>query len=109
MTEIIKREYVSLPQVKEILENIKTEDMDQIQRWAFDYASKFSKTDAENARKILKELVDTCDIKEEEAIELINSMPKSIEELRAFTFGWKKLILTDTLERMLKILKSIEN
>ncbi|MGH9877984.1 MAG: RNA polymerase Rpb4, partial [Nitrososphaerales archaeon] len=28
-----------------------------------------------------------------------------IEELRAFTFGWKKLILTDTLEKMLKIIK----
>jgi hypothetical protein len=32
-------------------------------------------------------------------------LPSSIEELRAFTFGWKKLILTDTLEKMLNILK----
>jgi DNA-directed RNA polymerase subunit F len=29
----------------------------------------------------------------------------SLEELRAFTFGWKKLILTETLEKMLNILK----
>jgi DNA-directed RNA polymerase subunit F len=31
-------------------------------------------------------------------------MPTSIEELRAFTFGWKKLILTDTLNKILDIL-----
>jgi hypothetical protein len=33
-------------------------------------------------------------------------MPTSFEELRAFTFGWKKLILTDTLGKMLNILKT---
>ena len=43
--------------------------------------------------------------KEEEAVELVNILPKSLEELRSFTFGWKKLILTNTLEKMLEILK----
>jgi DNA-directed RNA polymerase subunit F len=38
-------------------------------------------------------------------VEIVNAMPGSIEELRAFTFGWKKLILTDTLEKMSNILK----
>jgi hypothetical protein len=33
-------------------------------------------------------------------------MPTSLEELRAFTFGWKKLILTETLGKMLNILKA---
>jgi hypothetical protein len=33
-------------------------------------------------------------------------MPTSFEELRAFTFGWKKLILTETLAKMLNILKT---
>ncbi|MGI0044642.1 MAG: RNA polymerase Rpb4, partial [Nitrososphaeraceae archaeon] len=38
-------------------------------------------------------------------VELVNIVPKSLEELRSFTFGWKKLILTNTLEKMLDILK----
>jgi len=46
-----------------------------------------------------------CGLTEEEATEIVNIMPTSVEELRAFTFGWKKLILTDTLEKMLKIVK----
>ncbi|MFN3655373.1 MAG: RNA polymerase Rpb4, partial [Candidatus Nitrosotenuis sp.] len=41
----------------------------------------------------------------EEAVEIINIMPSSLAELRAFTFGWKKLILAETLEKILQILK----
>ena len=41
MTEIIKKEIVTLPQVKEILDSVKPDDMDQIQRWTADYVKKF--------------------------------------------------------------------
>jgi DNA-directed RNA polymerase subunit F len=105
MTEMIKKEIVTLAQVKEILESVKTDDMDQIQRWTADYVGKFTKVDAKKAQKMFSQLVDKCDLTQEEAAEVINIMPVSLEELRAFTFGWKKLILTETLEKMLNILK----
>jgi DNA-directed RNA polymerase subunit F len=78
--------------------------MDQIQRWTYDYVVKFAKTSSEQSRAIIDELVKSCDLKEDEEVEVANSMPTSVEELRAFTFGWKKLILTDTLNRILDIL-----
>src|ERR671932_1749720 len=105
MTDIVKKEIITLPQVKEILEAVKIDDMDQIQRWTFDYVRKFAKVDSNVAPRMVKELIQKCDLKEEEAVEIVNALPRSIEELRAFTFGWKKLILTDTLENMLNILK----
>ncbi|HEU4606128.1 MAG TPA: RNA polymerase Rpb4 [Nitrososphaera sp.] len=105
MTEIIKKEIVTLPHVKEILESVKPDDMDQIQRWTADYVTKFAKAESKKAQKMVRQLVDQCDLTEEEAVEVVNIMPVSLEELRAFTFGWKKLILTDTLEKMLNILK----
>jgi DNA-directed RNA polymerase subunit F len=105
MTEIIKKEIITLPQVKEILESVKPDDMDQIQRWTADYVSKFAKVDSKKAQKMMRQLVDECDLTEEEAVEVVNIMPTSLEELRAFTFGWKKLILSETLEKMLNILK----
>lgn len=105
MTDIIKKEVITLPQVKKVLEAIKADEMDQIQRWTYDYVRKFAKTDAEAAEKMVKRLVEECELKPEEAIEIVNIMPTSIEELRAFTYGWKKLILTETLEKMLNILK----
>lgn len=105
MTEIIKKEIVTLPHVKEILESVKPDDMDQIQRWTSDYVSKFAKVDSKKAQKMVRQLIEECDLTEEEAVEIVNILPTSLEELRAFTFGWKKLILTETLEKMLSILK----
>jgi DNA-directed RNA polymerase subunit F len=105
MTEIIRKEIVTLPHVKEILESVKPDDMDQIQRWTADYVTKFAKADSKTAQKMVHQLVEQCDLTEEEAVEVVNIMPVSLEELRAFTFGWKKLILTETLEKMLSILK----
>jgi DNA-directed RNA polymerase subunit F len=106
MTEIIKKEVVTLPHVKEILESVKPDDMDQIQRWTADYVSKFAKVDSKKAQKMTYQLVEQCGLTEEESVEIVNIMPTSFEELRAFTFGWKKLILTDTLAKILAILKT---
>jgi DNA-directed RNA polymerase subunit F len=105
MTDIVKKEIITLPEVKKILEGVKPDDMDQIQRWTFDYVGKFAKVDSNLASRMVRQLIEKCDLKEEEAVEIVNALPSSIEELRAFTFGWKKLILTDTLEKMLNILK----
>ena len=102
--ETLKKEVISLAEVKDILEKVQTEEMDQIQRWTYDYVSKFAKSSSKVSRTSINELVASCDLKEEEAVEIANAMPTSIEELRAFTFGWKKLILTDTLNKILDIL-----
>lgn len=110
MTEIIKKEMISLSEVKGILESRKPEEMDQIQRWTFDYVTKFSKVSPQHARKLINDLIKECEFTEEESVELINIMPKTLEELRTFTFGWKKLILTSTLEKALaKIMASHES
>lgn len=105
MTDILKKEIITLSEAKEILEQVKPDDMDQIQRWTYDYVVKFAKTGSEVAREMVKRLRDECDLKEEEAVEVVNVSPTSMEELRAFTFGWKKLILTETLQKMLNILQ----
>ena len=78
--------------------------MDQIQRWTYDYVSKFAKIEAKVAKKMKQDLTSQCGLTEEEAVEIINIMPKSLPELRSFTFGWKKLILSETLEKILKII-----
>jgi DNA-directed RNA polymerase subunit F len=105
MEEVKRRQAVSIPEVKEILEKEDLESMDQIQRWTLDYASKFTKIDPKTAKKMKQELVKECDITEEEAVEIVNILPTTLAELRSFTFGWKKLILAETLEKMLKIIK----
>jgi DNA-directed RNA polymerase subunit F len=105
MEEVKKKQGISIPEVKEIMEKVDTESMDQIQRWTYDYVTKFSKIDAKSAKKLKQQLVKECGILEEEAVEIVNNLPSTEAELRAFTFGWKKLILAETLDKMLKIIK----
>jgi DNA-directed RNA polymerase subunit F len=105
MEQVKKSQPISLAEVKEILEKEDAEKMDQIQRWTYDYVTKFAKVDTKSAKKIKQELKKECGLTEEEAAEIVNIMPSSLAELRAFTFGWKKLILAETLEKILKILK----
>ena len=104
MEEIVKKQMISLPEVKEILSDVDIESMDQIQRWTHDYVSKFSKIEPKTAKKMKQELTSQCGLTEEEAVEIINIMPKSLPELRSFTFGWKKLILSETLGKILKVI-----
>ncbi len=106
LPEVIKREIVTLSEVKKILETIPVDEMDQIQRWTFDYSKKFSKVDYEPAKEMVDRLVAEGDLTNEESVELVNVMPRSIEELRAFTFGWKKLIVTEKLVKIKSILLS---
>ena len=107
MEEIKKKQPISLPEFKEILEKEDPEKLDQIQRWTYDYVTKFSKTDASSAKSAKQKLVKECQLTDKEAVELINISPKTLAELRSFTFGWKKLILAENLEKILKIIKEL--
>ncbi len=99
-----KARVISIPEAKEILSKIDPEKTDQIQKRTMDYLLKFSKIEPEKAKKDRKLLMEDCGLTIEEATELINIMPKSQEELRVFTAGWRKLIPTATVEKILKIL-----
>ena len=104
MEEVVKKRMISLPEVKEILSEGNPESLDQIQRWTFDYVTKFAKIEPKAAKKMKLALINQCDLTEEEAVEIVNILPKSLPELRSFTFGWKKLILSETLKKILKII-----
>ena len=105
MEEVKKKQAISLSEVKEILGKVDVEAMDQIQRWTFDYVTKFVTIESKDAKDMKKLLIKECKLTENEAVEIVNIRPTSLAELRSFTFGWKKLILAETLEKMLKIIK----
>lgn len=95
---------ITIPEAKAILEKISLDQADQIQKRTLDYLSKFSKTTPENARRLVGELMKKG-LTEEEAIELVNNLPKSAEEIRVFTAGWKKFLPTENVQEILNILK----
>jgi len=95
---------LTLPQVKKMMETIGEENLDQLQRRTFDYVSKFAKVDAETGEKLVEKLMTDYGLEEVEAIEIVNCMPKSIEELRVFLAGGRKIIETAKLEAIVNLL-----
>ncbi|HKT22736.1 MAG TPA: RNA polymerase Rpb4 [Nitrososphaerales archaeon] len=106
MSEKPGKKILTIAEANQILQKIDVEKADQIQKRTLDYTTKFAKSEADRAKKLKKELESEAGLSEEEAVELVNISPKSIEELRTFTSGWRKLLSTETLEKILKILHS---
>jgi len=97
---------LTLPQVRGLLESVGEQNLDQFQRRTFDYVSKFSKVDAEAAEKLAEKLVTEFGLEDEEAVQIINCAPKSIEELRVFLAGGRKIIETSKLEGIIELLNA---
>ena len=104
MPKALKEKILTLPEVKKILESIGEENLDRFQRRTLDYATKFSKIDAKSAKELVKKLVNEHDLEEEEAIQILNCMPESIEELRVFLAGGRKIVETSKLEAIIGLL-----
>ena len=95
---------LTIPEVKKLLESLGEENLDQFQRRTLDYASKFSRVEAESAEKLVEKLVKKFGLEKEGAIQIVNCMPKSIGELRVFLTAGRKIIETSKLEAIVNLL-----
>ncbi len=95
---------LTIPQVKKVLEAIGEENLDQFQRRTLDYVNKFSKVDPEKAEELLQTLVKEYEIDEAEAVQIINCMPETVDELRVFLAGGRKIIETAKLRAIVELL-----
>ena len=100
----LEEKLLTIPEVKQILESISEAYLDQFQRRSLDYAMKFSKLSAERARELVKRLMENFNLEEAEAVQLVNCMPESIEEIRVFLAGGHKIVKTSELEGILALL-----
>jgi DNA-directed RNA polymerase subunit F len=95
---------LTLPQVKKALEEIGSENLDQFQRRTLDYVSKFSKVDPDKAVELVAKLVKEYELDEVEAVQIINCMPETVDELRVFLAGGRKIIETSKLALVVELL-----
>jgi DNA-directed RNA polymerase subunit F len=100
----VKEKTLTLPEVKKLLESMGEENLDQFQRRTLDYLSKFSKVKADAAEGLVGKLVAEFGLEESEAVQIVNCMPKSIEELRVFLAGGRKIIEASKLEAIVALL-----
>ncbi|RLI36557.1 RNA polymerase Rpb4 [Candidatus Bathyarchaeota archaeon] len=100
---------ITVPEAKAVLESLGEENLGQFQRRTLDYTIKFSKVDPEKAEKIVNTLIERFGMEREEAVQIVNCMPKSIEELRIFLAAGRRIIETSRLEDILKVLNEYRN
>ena len=103
-TREISESRLTLPQVKKVLESVGEENLDQLQRRTLDYVNKFSKVDPEKAEELLQTLVKEYEIDEAEAIQILNCLPETVDELRIFLAGGRKIIETSKLQAIVELL-----
>ena len=78
------------------------------QRRLFEYLAKFTKVkDPEVARRAVDVLVESYGLEEEDAIQLVNILPKTADELRPFLFRSYPLLDEKAYSGILETLKSL--
>jgi DNA-directed RNA polymerase subunit F len=95
---------LSLPQAKHELLEVGEENLDQFQRRTLDYLQKFSKIDESIASVLLERLVKEFGLDEDEAVQVVNCAPESVDELRIFLAGGRKIIEVAKLESIVALL-----
>ena len=100
---ILERREITIAEAKRLLE-AEGDSLDPLQRRVLDYAIKFSKGSEENATKIVEELSRSGLLEKALAVQIVNCMPKSVEEIRAF-LGRQRIISEDALKAILGIIE----
>jgi len=90
-------------EAKRTLERAKEEELGEFQRRTLDYAGKFSKIAPARAEKLVKDLGEKFQIERKDAIQIANTMPRYIEELRTILTVKGRIIGGTQLEDILKL------
>lgn len=107
--KIISSTPVSIPEVKELLSN-KKQELTPLQMRVYNYVTAFSKISPEAAKKIINELIEKHGLQRDEACQIVNICPTTIEELRTILSGYKRLVSTilfsdEKLNEILQLIK----
>lgn len=93
-------------EAKRTLERAKEEELGEFQRRTLDYASKFSKIQPARAEKLVRELSEKFQLDRKDAIQIVNTMPQYIEELRTILTVKGRIVSGPQLEDILKLVNS---
>ena len=103
--KIVEGKIVTNAEAQEILGKIKEEELGEFQRRTLDYARKFSKISPDKAEKLVEDLSSKLQLDRNDAIQIVNSLPKLIEELREVLTVKGRFVSTDQLNGILEIMK----
>jgi DNA-directed RNA polymerase subunit F len=100
---VTERKEITVPEARKLLMD-KEEELDPLQRRVLDYTIRFSKLDSDKAQELTEELEREASLERGLAVQIVNSMPESIPEIRTF-LGRQRIISEESLSKILRIIE----
>jgi len=101
--KIVDSKPTTTVEARRTLEKAKEEELGEFQRRTLDYTTKFSKISPQRAEKLVRELGEKFQLERKDAIQIANTMPRYIEELRSILTVKGRIVGGTQLEDMLKL------
>lgn len=100
--KVIDTDPITTTEVKKMLEDLaETHELTYEQNLALDHVVKFSKLDADDAKKLVEELEEL--VKKTQAIKIADVMPEDLADLRLLFAKERGSYKTEDLEKILEI------
>ncbi len=90
---------------RSVLEKVKEDELGEFQRRTLEYTRKFSKLPPDKAAKLTEDLSSKLQLDRNDAIQIVNCMPQTVEELRAVLTVKGRFVSTEQLNGILEIMK----
>ena len=104
--ETLDKTPVSLPEVVSIFNKRKKEgELNYLQRIALEHAQRSAKIPSRQAKSLKKKIMDEFELSEEIAINIVNFMPETVDELRVFIQDASRVFTTDEVGKLLDLLR----
>ncbi len=100
--KIINEKKITIAEAREILEKVSEEDLGEFQRRVFEYTKKFPSLTGTDVKKLVKKLTEAHKLNINEAIQIINCMPESVEEIRSILAIKGRTFQIETFKDILK-------
>jgi len=101
---VVDEKLLTIPEVKELIEEVGPEAGGDFLIRTLDYVGKFSKIGAAEARELVDKLVEEFGLSDWEAVQIVNCMPKTEEELKVFLRGHRVYFSKEKLKKILDLL-----
>jgi len=100
---VVDRKEITAAEARKMLMD-RADELDPLQRRVLEYTIRFSRLDSESSKELVEELMKETKIDRALAVQIVNSMPASIPEIRTF-LGRQRIIAEDTMTNILRIIE----
>src|SRR5436305_15313890 len=104
--KIMMEKAITNAEAKGVLEKVKEEELGEFQRRTLDFTRRFSKIPADRAVKLVEDLSSELQLDRNDAIQIVNTLPQSVEEQRPDLTVNARLVSTEQLSGILALMNS---